>query len=502
MPPRLNKLFPPHVIRVGGKPVKTVYNVRCSNCRLTKTFEANRTVPDEQLMKQFSDWGWVLGRHDREHDLCPACVAAEGSPPPEPKKLAVEDIDKIAPSKLADLVFSKPSPAAQPSRPRTVDLERERVFSKAPRPRAATSPSIPSRVPEPSRPLRLGMSTPDPEIEEAKRQVAERRIAADLATIKGAIETLSGQMAQLTALYEKVLTSGLAQVAAQSAVAAPAAVMSAGSAVAVAGSQPPKRRGRPPKVRSAEVVQFQLAPAPVQDIPVADETDEPQGPPVASAEEMPRRRGRPPKRHLMEEVSDVPVTAAPAEAPQPTEPATAPVSTAEEGIAVPRRRGRPPKRIFAGDEPAASTVPAQVEEAAPAAEVDVAVPRRRGRPPKNRVLVDEPGVPTTQDQAEGAIGQKVEQETPETSTENLELEAIPARRPRGRPQKAPVAETFPEPAPKPVETASSAPALQTPAPTVSKLAEQPAPAPQPAAFEDDHPLARRSKARARVLVDE
>src|SRR5918993_56628 len=79
--PGMARQFEPQITRSGGAPSQYRFTTRCSQCRKTDTYEANKATSDEVVKGYFRDRGWLLGR-DRSDDLCSACLAHPRSAEP------------------------------------------------------------------------------------------------------------------------------------------------------------------------------------------------------------------------------------------------------------------------------------------------------------------------------------------------------------------------------------------------------------------------------------
>jgi hypothetical protein len=72
--PGIARQFEPQITRSSGAPSKFRFTVRCSDCAITDTYEATRPTGNDTVRGYFKDCGWLLGRAP-SFDLCPACLA-------------------------------------------------------------------------------------------------------------------------------------------------------------------------------------------------------------------------------------------------------------------------------------------------------------------------------------------------------------------------------------------------------------------------------------------
>ena len=191
--PGAARQFEPQITRTGGVPSKFRFTARCSECRTTDSYEASKSVPDELVARHFNNSGWVLGR-DRSYDLCPACLRTSRTVPQSRGTRETKDRKPLTAASQS----GRGIPSAD-QRPQRIDdiLARhlgkpaslaEEVFRPQDGQRPHSSPPVSSSQSAPSPAL-------SPEVEQALTGMA-----ADLKSLRSAVELMAEQMNKLVAL--------------------------------------------------------------------------------------------------------------------------------------------------------------------------------------------------------------------------------------------------------------------------------------------------------------
>jgi hypothetical protein len=178
--PGIARQFEPQITRSGGTPSKFRFTVRCSDCANTDAYEATRPTGNDAVRGYFKNRGWLLGRAP-SFDLCPACLARprhtqETQSPGQRRETRA--LDKRH-RETADIL------ARHMGKPEELAAE---VF----RPKKAK----PIQPPTPQAPQTANAGPAfSPEAEQALSGMA-----ADLKSLRSAVEFIADQLSQLVAL--------------------------------------------------------------------------------------------------------------------------------------------------------------------------------------------------------------------------------------------------------------------------------------------------------------
>ena len=178
--PGIARQFEPQITRSGGAPSKYRFTVRCSDCANTDTYEATRPTSHDTVKGFFRDRGWLLGRA-ASFDLCPTCLARprhaqETQSPGQRRETKALDRRHRDTADILARHMGKPEElAAEVFRPK----EAKPIQSPAP------------QVPQPA--------TVGPALSPEAEQTLSG-MAADLKSLRAAVEFMADQLRQLVAL--------------------------------------------------------------------------------------------------------------------------------------------------------------------------------------------------------------------------------------------------------------------------------------------------------------
>jgi hypothetical protein len=193
--PGAARQFEPQIIPSGGAPSQYRFTARCSQCRKTDTYEANKITSDEVVEGYFKDRGWLLGR-ERSNDLCSSCLAHPRTPEPLRRVRDAHRAVPVAAGGQPDLAATADKRSRDTAdilarhlgKPQALAAE---VFRpKEVQPSHASAPDAPRQpVPTPALP---------PELEQALTGMA-----ADLKGLRSAMEFMAEQVSKLVALGDQ-----------------------------------------------------------------------------------------------------------------------------------------------------------------------------------------------------------------------------------------------------------------------------------------------------------
>jgi hypothetical protein len=172
--------FEPQITRSGDAPSKFRFTVHCSDCAATDTYEASRPTSNDAVRGYFKNRGWLLGRA-ASFDVCPDCLARprDGQKmQPAGQRRETKAMDRRH-RDTADIL------ARHMGKPEELAAE---VF----RPKEAKPIQPPA--PQAPQPAHAGPALP-PEAEQALSGMA-----ADLKSLRAAVEFMADQLRQLVAL--------------------------------------------------------------------------------------------------------------------------------------------------------------------------------------------------------------------------------------------------------------------------------------------------------------
>ena len=190
--PGAARQFEPQIIRSGGAPSQYRFTARCSQCRKTDTYEANKITSDEVVKGYFKGRGWLLGR-ERSDDLCSSCLAHPRTPEPLRRGRNAHRAIPVAAGRQADC----PVPADKRSRD-TADILARHLG----KPQALAAEVFRPREVQPSRPSASEAArqlVPPPALP-SEMQQAFLGMAEDLKGLRSAMELMAMQVSKLVAL--------------------------------------------------------------------------------------------------------------------------------------------------------------------------------------------------------------------------------------------------------------------------------------------------------------